>query len=91
MEDEDVALLDSLPLNYDETTIRTMEQIDVLWLRGRAIQRAFEVEHTTSTTREAAGAPVGQRAGGGGGGGGVGGQVRLAHLDYGFEPGRFGG
>jgi hypothetical protein len=41
-------LLENLPLNYDETTIRTIEQIDVLWLRGRAIVRAFEVEHTTS-------------------------------------------
>jgi hypothetical protein len=29
-------------------TLRTIEQIDVLWLRGRAIKRAFEVEHTTS-------------------------------------------
>ncbi|MBI5297946.1 MAG: EVE domain-containing protein [Chloroflexi bacterium] len=42
------ALLENLPLNYDETTIKTIEQIDVLWLRGRAIVRAFEVEHTTS-------------------------------------------
>ncbi len=33
-------------VNHDETTIRTIEQIDVLWLKGRAIQRAFEVEHT---------------------------------------------
>lgn len=41
-------LLDRLPLNYDDTTLRTIEQIDVLWLRGRAIARAFEVEHTTS-------------------------------------------
>lgn len=41
-------LLDELPLNYDETTLRTIEQIDVLWLRKRAIVRAFEVEHTTS-------------------------------------------
>jgi predicted RNA-binding protein len=41
-------ILETLPLNYDETTIRTIEQIDVLWLRGRAIIRAFEVEHTTS-------------------------------------------
>jgi predicted RNA-binding protein len=41
-------LLESLPLNYDETTLKTIEQIDVLWLRGRAIVRAFEVEHTTS-------------------------------------------
>lgn len=41
-------LLERLPLNYDETTLKTIEQIDVLWLRGRAIRRAFEVEHTTS-------------------------------------------
>ncbi|MFO7661898.1 MAG: hypothetical protein R6X18_04825 [Chloroflexota bacterium] len=41
-------ILENLPLNYDETTIKTIEQIDVLWLRGRAIVRAFEVEHTTS-------------------------------------------
>lgn len=41
-------ILETLPLNYDETTIKTIEQIDVLWLRGRAIVRAFEVEHTTS-------------------------------------------
>jgi hypothetical protein len=40
--------LERLPLNYDDTTLRTIEQIDVLWLRGRAIVRAFEVEHTTS-------------------------------------------
>ncbi len=45
---EDRPILDLLPLNYDETTLRTIEQIDVLWLRGRAIVRAFEVEHTTS-------------------------------------------
>lgn len=42
------AFLDVLPLNYDETTLKTIEQIDVLWLRGRSIVRAFEVEHTTS-------------------------------------------
>jgi hypothetical protein len=41
-------LLDVLPLNYDETTLKTVERIDVLWLKGRAIMRAFEVEHTTS-------------------------------------------
>jgi hypothetical protein len=41
-------LLESLPLNYDDTTLKTIEQIDVLWLRNRAIVRAFEVEHTTS-------------------------------------------
>ncbi|MCY7299852.1 MAG: hypothetical protein LH616_11650 [Ilumatobacteraceae bacterium] len=41
-------LLDRLPLNYDDTTLRTTEQIDVLWLKGRSIRRAFEVGHTTS-------------------------------------------
>lgn len=41
-------LLNQLPLNYDETTLRTIEQIDVLWIRRRAIVRAFEVEHTTN-------------------------------------------
>jgi predicted RNA-binding protein len=41
-------ILDRLPLNYDDTTLRTIEQIDVLWLKGRSIRRAFEVEHTTS-------------------------------------------
>ena len=40
--------LERLPLNYDDTTLRTIEQIDVIWLRGRSIVRAFEVEHTTS-------------------------------------------
>jgi hypothetical protein len=42
------SLIERLPLNYDDTTLRTIEQIDVLWLRGRSIVRAFEVEHTTS-------------------------------------------
>ena len=46
--DDTRALLNILPLNYDEVTLRTIEQIDVLWLKGRAIRRAFEVEHTTS-------------------------------------------
>jgi len=41
-------LLERLPLNYDDTTLKTVEQIDVLWLKGRAIVHAFEVEHTTS-------------------------------------------
>lgn len=40
--------LEILPLNYDEATLKTIEQIDVLWLKGRSIVRAFEVEHTTS-------------------------------------------
>ena len=41
-------VVERLPLNYDDTTLRTIERIDVLWLRGRSIKRAFEVEHTTS-------------------------------------------
>lgn len=41
-------ILERLPLNYDDTTLKTIEQIDVLWLKGRSIVRAFEVEHTTS-------------------------------------------
>jgi len=40
--------LDSLPLNYDDTTLRTVEQIDVIWLKGRSMARAFEIEHTTA-------------------------------------------
>lgn len=41
-------LIDTLPFNYDEVTIKTIEQIDVIWLKKRSIVRAFEVEHTTS-------------------------------------------
>jgi hypothetical protein len=41
-------VLDRLPLNYDEATLRTIQQIDVIWLKGRAMARAFEVEHTTA-------------------------------------------
>ena len=40
--------LELLPLNYDDTTLRTVEQIDVLWLKGRSMARAFEIEHTTA-------------------------------------------
>ena len=44
---EDV-LLDELPLVFDETTLRTIRNIDVLWIKRRSIIRAFEVEDTTS-------------------------------------------
>jgi hypothetical protein len=37
-----------LPLQFDEATSRTIELIDVLWLKGNAIAAAFEVESTTS-------------------------------------------
>jgi hypothetical protein len=43
-----INILNDLPLNYDLDTIRTIENIDVLWINGRTIVRAFEVEHTTS-------------------------------------------
>ena len=35
-------------MNYDDTTLRTIEHIDVLWLKGRSMTPAFEVEHTTA-------------------------------------------
>lgn len=47
-EPKDGSLLDKLPMNYDSVTLATIERIDVLWIHGRAIVRAFEVEHTTS-------------------------------------------
>jgi hypothetical protein len=37
-----------LPLQFDEATNRTIELIDVLWLRGNSIAAAFEIESTTS-------------------------------------------
>jgi hypothetical protein len=37
-----------LPVKFDEATTKTVELIDVLWLRGNAIVAAFEVESTTS-------------------------------------------
>lgn len=42
------AFLEILPLNYDDATLRTVEQIDVIWLHNRSMARAFEVEHTTA-------------------------------------------
>ena len=41
-------LLDDLPFNFDDVTIKTIKNIDVLWIEGRTIKRAFEVEDTTS-------------------------------------------
>lgn len=37
-----------LPLQFDEATNRTIEHIDILWLKGNAIVAAFEIESTTS-------------------------------------------
>ena len=39
---------DTLPLQFDEATTRTISLIDVLWLRGNSIMAAFEIESTTS-------------------------------------------
>ena len=41
-------LLDHLPMSFDQATMKTIEQIDVLWVKKRSIVRAIEVEHTTS-------------------------------------------
>lgn len=41
-------LRDALPIQFDAATNRTIELIDVLWLRENSIEAAFEVEHTTS-------------------------------------------
>lgn len=45
---EHFKLKDGLPLQFDEATNKTIEYIDVLWLKGNAIVAAFEVESTTS-------------------------------------------
>jgi hypothetical protein len=37
-----------LPRQFDDKTNRTIELIDVLWLRGNAFVAAFEIESTTS-------------------------------------------
>lgn len=44
----DGLLLERLPLNFDQLTLRIIENIDVLWIRRKAIIHAFEVEHSTS-------------------------------------------
>jgi len=41
-------LVDRLPTQFNEATNRTIELIDVLWLKGNSIVAAFEVEATTS-------------------------------------------
>jgi len=40
--------LDDLPLSYDNTTLRTIKNIDVIWLKEHSMERAFEVEQATS-------------------------------------------
>ena len=41
-------LLEDLPFSFDDVTLRTIKNIDVLWIQGRTIIRAFEVEGKTS-------------------------------------------
>jgi len=41
-------LLDALPTQFDRATSKTIEHIDVLWFRGKSIEAAFEIEHTTA-------------------------------------------
>lgn len=41
-------LINTLPTQFNEATNRTIELIDVLWLKGNTIVAAFEVECTTS-------------------------------------------
>ena len=41
-------LSSNLPRQFDEATNKTIELIDVLWLKSNAILAAFEIEHTSS-------------------------------------------
>ena len=41
-------VIDELPTQFNEATNRTIELIDVLWLKGNSIAAAFEIECTTS-------------------------------------------
>ncbi len=40
--------MNELPRQFDESTNKTVELIDVLWLKDKAIMAAFEIECTTS-------------------------------------------
>lgn len=40
--------INELPRQFDESTNKTIELIDVLWLKDKAIMAAFEIESTTS-------------------------------------------
>jgi hypothetical protein len=42
------SVLTTLPLHFDEATNTTIELIDLLWLKGKTIVAAFEIESTTS-------------------------------------------
>lgn len=45
---KDKILLEDLPLVFEGTTLNTIKNIDVLWIKRRSIIRAFEVEDKTS-------------------------------------------
>lgn len=45
---EHFQLIEELPVQFDMDTQRTIEYIDVLWLKSNSIVSAFEVESTTS-------------------------------------------
>lgn len=47
-DDSKKKLITELPLNFDTATLKTIENIDVIWLDRRSVARAFEVEHTTA-------------------------------------------
>jgi hypothetical protein len=40
-------LKSKLPLSFDAATVKTIELIDVIWLKGNSIVAAFEIESTT--------------------------------------------
>lgn len=40
-------LIKELPRQFDDATNRTIELIDVLWLDGKTIKAAFEIEHSS--------------------------------------------
>jgi hypothetical protein len=40
--------LDELPIHFDPVTSKTIQLIDLLWIKGKAIVAAFEIESTTS-------------------------------------------
>jgi tetratricopeptide (TPR) repeat protein len=40
-------LVEKLPIQFDSQTNKTIELIDVIWLRGNSIVAAFEIENTT--------------------------------------------
>ena len=41
-------LVEALPTQFNEATNRTIELIDVLWLKGRSVVAAFEIECTAA-------------------------------------------